>query len=63
MANAQLGNNIDAKDGFDIASVSTAYRSAAYVQLSQLALKEKEYDKALVYADKSLAFNAQNLSA
>src|SRR6218665_287803 len=63
LANAQLGNNIDAKDGFDIASVSTAYRSAAYVQLSQLALKEKEYDKALVYADKSLAFNAQNLSA
>lgn len=63
LANAQLGNSIDAKDGFELASISTAYRSAAYTELSKLALKEKECDKALVYANKSLAFNEQNLSA
>lgn len=63
LVNARLGNSVDAKDGFDLATLSTAYRSAAYTELSKLALKEKEYSKALVYAGKSLAFNNYNLSA
>ena len=63
LVNAQLGNVIDAKDGFDLAALSTEYRSAAYTELSKLYLKEKDYDKVFVYAAKALDFNRHNLSA
>ena len=55
--NAQLGNIIDAKDGFDIASLSVEYRSAAYNGLSKLYLKEKNWDKAIEFAAKAIDFN------
>lgn len=61
--NAQLGNVIDAKDGFDIAGLSVEYRNAAYSALSSLYLKEKNYTKALEFASKALDFNRFDVSS
>jgi tetratricopeptide (TPR) repeat protein len=61
--NAQLGNIIDAKDGFDIASLSVEYRSAAYNGLSKLYLKEKNWDKAIEFAAKAIDFNRFDIAA
>ncbi|MEO6289278.1 MAG: DUF5107 domain-containing protein, partial [Ginsengibacter sp.] len=61
--NSRLGNITDAKDGFDIASLGTEYRSAAYTELSKLYFKEKNYSKAIEYADKSIDFNRYAVEA
>jgi len=61
--NAQLGNTIDAKDGFEIASLSVEYRNAAYNVLSSLYLKEKDWRKAMEFAVKALDFNRYDIRA
>jgi predicted Zn-dependent protease len=63
LANIQLGNFTNAKDGFDIASLSIEYRSAAYTELCKIYFRERNYVKALDYAAKSLDFNRYNLDA
>jgi Tfp pilus assembly protein PilF len=63
LANLELGNVTDAKDGFDIASLSPDYRAAAYSQLSKIYCRENDFVKALHYADKSLEVNAANTDA
>jgi tetratricopeptide (TPR) repeat protein len=63
LANLQLGNTTDALDGFDIAALSIEYRSAAYTELSKIYFREKQFEKALDYAEKSLDFNRKNLEA
>lgn len=63
LANAALGNMTDAKDGFDIASLTTAYRSAAYTALSRLYLSEKNYEKTINYAERALDYNKYNIDA
>ncbi|MDN3583150.1 DUF5107 domain-containing protein [Mucilaginibacter flavus] len=61
--NAQLGNATDAKDGFDIASLSVEYRNAAYSALGSLYLKQKDYNKALEFASRALDFNRFDIGA
>lgn len=63
LINAQLNNISDAKDGFDIATLTPAYRSAAYTQLATIYLKENNNDKALMYAQKAMINNAYNIAA
>lgn len=63
LANLKLGKVTDAKDGFDIASASVEYRDAAYTELSRVYLKEKNLERAIHYAGKSLEFNSGNLEA
>ncbi|WP_428329421.1 DUF5107 domain-containing protein [Mucilaginibacter sp.] len=63
LINAQLGNNIDAKDGFDIASLSGAYKNASYNALANLYLNEKDFNKALAFASKALDYNRFDISA
>ncbi|MEP7268059.1 MAG: DUF5107 domain-containing protein [Saprospiraceae bacterium] len=60
---AALGNTIKAKDGFDISSISTEYRSAAYLELSKIYFKEGNYEKSISYASKSLDFNRYHVAA
>jgi tetratricopeptide (TPR) repeat protein len=45
-----LGRTADAHDSFGFAARSTAYRSAAYVQLAKLAIASEEYGEAMRYA-------------
>lgn len=63
LVNHQLGNITDAKDGFDIASLTPSYRGAAWSELSKIYLKEKDYDKAAHYARRSLEVNTGNTAA
>lgn len=63
MANLQLGSITDAKDGFDIASLSTEYRGAAFNELSKIYFRENDFVKASHYANKSLEQNSNNLDA
>jgi hypothetical protein len=61
--NTRLGNNIDAKDGFDIAGLSVEYRSAAYDGSSNLYLGEKNWRKAIEFATKALDYNRYDIGA
>jgi tetratricopeptide (TPR) repeat protein len=61
--NAKLGNVFDAMDGLDMASLSVEYRSEAYTGLSNIYLKQKNWDKALEYAAKAIDFNRYNIAA
>jgi tetratricopeptide (TPR) repeat protein len=63
LVNEQLGNIIDAKDGFDIATLSQEYRSAAYIELSRIYFKEKNWGEAVSYAAKALDFNRYAMEA
>jgi Tfp pilus assembly protein PilF len=61
--NHRLGNEIDAKDGLDIAALSIGYRSAAYTALAQLYLKETNWDKAIEFGKKALDYDRYNIAA
>lgn len=63
LANAQLGNWVDAKDGFDIALQSVANKGAAAIELGKIYFKEKKYEKALHYVAMSIEQNKSNMSA
>jgi tetratricopeptide (TPR) repeat protein len=63
LANNKLGKITDAKDGFDIASLSYPFRGAAYTELSKIYFQEGDYDKSRIYAEKSLEVNAANTAA
>ncbi len=63
LANKFLGYTTDAKDGFSVATYSPAFRSAAYSQLAGLAIAEKDYALAMMYTEKSLKYNADNMDA
>ncbi len=63
LCHLQKGRMADAKDGFSVASRSSAYRSAAYTRLAEICLKEKDWNKAVHYALQSLNYNNKNLKA
>ena len=52
LINLQLNNITDAKDGFDIATLSQEYRSAAYTELAKIYFKEKDFDRAITMVQK-----------
>jgi hypothetical protein len=60
LANQALDHLTDAKDGFDIATLDPAYRSAAY---TRLAILEKNKASALIYTEKALLANPLNIEA
>ncbi len=63
LINTKLGNITDAKDGFDIAAMSSEYRSGAYIELSKIYFRQKDFTDAVNYAEKSLINNQNNLDA
>jgi tetratricopeptide (TPR) repeat protein len=63
VTNRELGRTADAKDGFGWAARSLEFRSAAYEQLAELSLAEKDLDRAAEYAGRALDYNRLNLSA
>jgi predicted Zn-dependent protease len=63
LINMQLGNNTDAADGFDIASLNPTWRSAAYTCLARLYLKQDNLSRAAVAAAKALTAQPQNIDA
>lgn len=63
LINLQLGHITDARDGFDIASLTPAWRSAAYTCLARLYLRENDPRRAANYAAKALVASSQNIDA
>ena len=63
LINMKSGKIADAKDGLEIASMGMEYRSAAYTLLASLYLKEKEYEKSIEYANRSIDFNRYAMDA
>lgn len=61
--NAELGLDTDAKDGFDIAALNPAFRSAALLEQARLAFREQNYTQAVAFARKSTDFNRFNMGA
>ena len=60
LANEALGDTTDAKDGFDIATLDPAWRSAAY---TRLAILEKDIRRARIYTEQALLANPLNIEA
>jgi hypothetical protein len=63
LINAQMNKTADARDGWSIAALSPAWRSAAYTELSKSYLAEKDFNRCLVYADKAMSYNRYNIPA
>jgi predicted Zn-dependent protease len=63
LTNEALGNNTDARDGFDIATLDPATRSAAYTCLARLSLKENDLARARTDAQKAIQANPLNMEA
>jgi tetratricopeptide (TPR) repeat protein len=59
--NNKIGNLVDAKDGFDIASMGVEYRSAAWLALANIYLREQNIPKATEYARKATNFNGYSI--
>ena len=53
----------DAKEAFGWAARSIAFRSAAYTQMAEISLIERQYSLAVEYANQALDFNRYNISA
>ncbi|MGJ7026949.1 DUF5107 domain-containing protein [Petrimonas sulfuriphila] len=51
----------DAFDGFEVATLTNDYRSAAFTELSKLYFKQEDFASALSYAKKSLINNQFNI--
>ena len=56
-----LDNNLNSKEYLGWAARSIKYRSNAYSQIADIFLKEKNFYKAIEYAEKSLEFNIHNI--
>ena len=63
VASSKLGYKEDALDGFEVASLNTQYRNAAYTSISCEYLKQKDFNRAREYAYKALDNNSNNLTA
>ena len=63
LVNRALSHMADAKAAFSIAAFNAGVRTAAYEQLGELYAIEKNWSKAIHYAQKSLEYNTKNLSA
>ncbi len=63
LINDRLGLVTDAKDGFDIASLDPAVRSAAYTSLARIWLRGKEVERARAFGEKAMDNNRFNIEA
>ncbi|SHG26542.1 protein of unknown function [Salegentibacter echinorum] len=63
LAALEMNKTYDAIDGFEVASVSTPYRNAAYTALSKLYMESQDFIKAREYAKFSLQNNSGNLES
>lgn len=61
LAAARLGKVFDALDGFEIATFTPEFRSAAYAQISRIYMQRGQPAKALEFATRSLKSNSENI--
>jgi tetratricopeptide (TPR) repeat protein len=58
-----LKHTVDAMDGFDLATLSPEYRSAAYTELAKIYCKKKDFHKSISYCKQALVNNTYNIKA
>ena len=63
LANRRLGRLADARDGFEVAALSPAYRGAAWTELARMALAADDFGAAQQDAGKALQVESENLDA
>lgn len=63
LASRSVGALPDARDGFEIATQSVEYRSAAYTELARTYLRAGDPGRAITYASHALDFNRFDLDA
>jgi tetratricopeptide (TPR) repeat protein len=56
-----LNDNLNSKESLGWAARSIKYRSNAYSQIADIYLREKQFNRAIEYAKKSLEFNIKNI--
>ncbi|MGJ7033064.1 DUF5107 domain-containing protein [Niabella hirudinis] len=61
LAALKTGRINDAIDGFNVAALTSGFRSAAYTELGRLFFVQKDYARSLQYAEKSVLNNRQNV--
>jgi tetratricopeptide (TPR) repeat protein len=57
----ELNDNLNGKEALGWAARSIEYRSNAYSQIADIFLREKNYLKAMEYAERSLEYNINNI--
>jgi tetratricopeptide (TPR) repeat protein len=63
LVSMRQGRIREARSGFSLAAQAPGFRSAAFTELSVIALREKDFKVAGDYAGKAIAANAWNLAA
>lgn len=63
MAALKLNKRYDALDGFQVATITPQFRSAAYTQLSRMKIQKQQYKTAYRYASDALTNNTKNVTA
>ena len=63
LAALKLNKLYDAEDGFELAALTTEYRNAAYTELCKIKVSQQHFTEAGSYANKSLEYNNQNITA
>jgi hypothetical protein len=63
LAALRLNRWYDAADGFQVATITPQFRSAAYTELSIMQMRKREYEKAYTLAGKSLVNNTRKITA
>ncbi|WP_367330408.1 DUF5107 domain-containing protein [Sphingobacterium multivorum] len=63
LAAIKLKKENDALDGFEVASLTPAWRSASYVQMAKYYYRIKQYDRTENYSAKALIANPLNIDA
>ncbi|WP_300598886.1 DUF5107 domain-containing protein [Niabella sp.] len=61
LAALKTGRINDAVDGLDVAALTTAFRSAAYTEMSRICFLRKDFSGTVQYAEKSLLQNRYNI--
>lgn len=63
LAALKLNKWFDALDGFQVATITPEFRSAAYTGLSKMKIQNHRYEEAYQYAKDALVNNAENITA
>ena len=58
-----LHSKMNARDGFDLASISGEFKTAAYTSLASIEMQDNNFEGAIKFANKATDFNRYNLKA
>jgi len=63
LAALKLNKWYDAEDGFQVATITPQFRSAAYTELSKMKIQKQLYEEAYKDASDALVYNTKNITA